>query len=366
MISLESLIDLLTNPLLLNILVNFGIFLIVTLSLNLEAGIAGIPQFGRVLAVLVGAIGAGSIAGRLIAAYYGLPSGDEYVTGSTNIRIVEELNQRLSSNPVDSILMLILSLMIAAFMGGAIGYLASYPAIRLREAYLGITLLTFGEAVQTIAKYYDPISGGTEGIMVPDVFRFVGTGQARFLFSTAVILLIAIIIYLYLQLLIRSPFGRSLKAMRDMELAAKVYGKDIVKLRTQALIIGGSIAAIGGALWTLYTMSLKAYTYNRVTWSFWPWAFMMLGGAGNNMGILIGTFIFSTLRSLIFAYKTALETIIPINPNWLEYILIGLIIVLIAMFRPQGMLPERSELPMRRERIEELRLKIIENLREEK
>ena len=59
-------------------------------------------------------------------------------------------------------------------------------------------------------------------------------------------------------------------------------------------------------------MSLKAYTYR--TWSFWPRAFMMLGGTGNNMGILIGTFIFFTL-SLIFAYKTSLETIIPINPS---------------------------------------------------
>ncbi|MCS7102461.1 MAG: branched-chain amino acid ABC transporter permease [Candidatus Korarchaeum sp.] len=353
--SLENLINLIYDPLILSIVVNFSVFLIVTLSLNLEVGIAGIPQFGRVLAVLAGAIGAGSIAGRLMALYYGLPWGHEYTDILTNLKVVEEMNERLSSSPLESVLMLLLSLVIAALIGGAIGYVASYPAIRLREAYLGITLLAFGEALQTVAKYYDPISGGTAGIMVPDVFRFVGAGQARFLFSSMVILVIALLIFVYLQFIVRSPFGRSLKAMRDMEMAARAFGKDIVKLRAQTLIIGGSIAAIGGALWTLYTMSLKAYTYTRVTWTFWPWAFMMLGGTGNNKGIVIGTFAFSTIRSLIFAYKTTLELIIPINPNWLEYILIGLAIVLIAMFRPQGILPERPELPMSKERVESLR-----------
>ncbi|MEM3870051.1 MAG: branched-chain amino acid ABC transporter permease [Candidatus Korarchaeum sp.] len=353
--SLENLMSLILDPLSLSIIVNFGIFLIVTLSLNLEVGIAGVPQFGRVLAVLAGALGAGSIAGRLMALYYGLPWGYEYTDIFTNLKVVEEMNRRLSSSPLESILMLLLALVIAALMGGAIGYVASYPAIRLREAYLGITLLAFGEALQTVVKYYDPIAGGTEGIMVPDVFRFVGAGQARFFFSSMVILAIALMIFVYLQLLLRSPFGRSLKAMRDMEIAARAFGKDIVKLRAQVLIIGGSIAAIGGALWTLYTMSLKAYTYTRVTWTFWPWAFMMLGGTGNNKGIVVGTFAFSTIRSLIFAYKTTLESFIPINPNWLEYILIGLTIVLIAMFRPQGILPERPELPLPRRRIEELR-----------
>ncbi len=72
--------------------------------------------------------------------------------------------------------------------------------------------------------------------MIPNVSG--SSGRARQVFSAAVILLIAIIIYFYLQLLIRSPFGRSLKAMK-MELAARTYGEDIVKLRTQVLIIGG-------------------------------------------------------------------------------------------------------------------------------
>ncbi|MDK2372718.1 MAG: branched-chain amino acid ABC transporter permease [Candidatus Korarchaeota archaeon] len=351
---MEGILEYLYNPLVLSILVNMAVFLIVTLSLNLETGFAGIPQFGRVLAVIAGAIGAGAIAGRMMAAMMGLPAGIEYV-GDQNFVIVGELNKALESNPLLSIGALILSLAVAAVMGGIMGYLASYPAIRLKEAYLGITLLAFGDALQIVGMYYDPLAGGTAGIVVPDVFRFVGTGEIRFLSSTLIILGIAILVYLYVQSLARSPFGRALKAMRDNELAAKVYGKDIVNLRAKTLIIGGALAGMGGALWTLYTGSFKALTYNRLTWTFWPWAFMMLGGTGNNLGIVLGTLVFSTVRSLIYAYKTELTAFIPINPNWLEYLLIGVIIIAIALFRPQGILPEKPELPLSRKKIESIR-----------
>ncbi len=351
---MEGILEYLYNPLVLSILVNMAVFLIVTLSLNLETGFAGIPQFGRVLAVIAGAIGAGAVAGRILAAMFGLPSGVEYV-GDLNFQIVGKLNTILESSPALSIGALILSLAVAAALGGIMGYLASYPAIRLKEAYLGITLLAFGDALQIIGKYYDPLAGGTAGIVVPDVFRFVGTGEIRFLGSTLIILGIAILVYLYTQRLAKSPFGRALKAMRDNELAAEVYGKDIVKLRAQTLIIGGALAGMGGALWALYTGSFKALTYNRLTWTFWPWAFMMLGGTGNNLGIVLGTLVFSTFRSLIYAYKTELTTYIPINPNWLEYLLIGVIIILIALFRPQGILPEKPELPLSKKKIEKIR-----------
>ncbi len=354
---LEGIMDVLTNPLLLSILINMAVFLIVTLSLNLETGFAGIPQFGRVLAVLAGAMGAGAIAGRIMAAMFGMPWGREYV-GDLNLQIVEKLNSIFSENPALSIAMLIMSLAIAAVFGGILGYLVSIPAIRLKEAYLGITLLAFGDALQIIGKYYDDLAGGTAGIVVPDLFRFVGTGSIKYFGSTMIILGIAILVLLYIQSLAKSPFGRALKAMRDNELAAKVYGKDIVKLRAWALIIGGAVAAMGGALWALYTGSFKALTYNRLTWTFWPWAFMMLGGTGNNYGIVLGTLIFSTFRTFIYSYKDVLTEYIPINPNWLEYMLIGAIIVLIALFRPQGIIPERPELPLSKKKIEEIKSRV--------
>lgn len=344
------------SPLILNILINFAVGLIITLSLNLEVGYAGIPQFGRVLTVLMGAIVAGAIPGRIMAVILNEPWGAEYANHLINYKLVEEINNKLLvNNPLFSIGILILTLIIAAILGGIVGYITSYPALRLKEAYLGITLLAFGDALQIIAWNYQPIVGATEGVTVPDVFRWIGAGPSRTLGSTFIILGFGILVYLYVEVTGRSPFGRALKAMRDSEVAAKVYGKDIVRLRGQTLVIGGALAAVGGALWAFYAGTMKAYTYNRLTWTFWPWAYMMLGGTGNNLGMFIGVLVFSIVRTLIYAYKSYLTYIIPINPAWLEYLLVGLVIVAISLFRPQGIIPEKPVLTISKERIEKLK-----------
>ncbi|MEM1546249.1 MAG: branched-chain amino acid ABC transporter permease [Candidatus Methanomethylicia archaeon] len=342
-------------PIILNILINFAIGLIITISLNLEVGYAGIPQFGRVLAVLTGAIVAGAIPGRILALMMNQPSGADYAYHLINYRLVEDINRVLALNPILSAGIFIVTLVFAACLGGIIGYITAYPAIRLKEAYLGITLLAFGDALQIIAWNYQPIVGATQGVLVPDPFRFIGVGELRFLFATIVMLGIAVLIFLYAERISRSPFGRVLKAMRDSEVAAKVYGKDIPKVRAQALIIGSSLAAIGGALWAFYSGSMKAVAYSRLVWTFWPWAYMMLGGTGNNLGVLIGVLIFSIVRTLIYSYKGVLTSIIPIDPNWLEYILVGLTIVVIVMFRPQGIIPEKPALTLSIEKIEKIR-----------
>jgi len=345
-------------PIILNILINFTIGLIITVSLNLEVGIAGIAQFGRVLAVITGAIVAAAIPGRLLALSMGLPYGADYAFHLYNFKIVYEINRVLQSNMILSIGVLLSTLAMAAMIGGLIGYICSYPALRLKEAYLGITLLAFGDVVQTIAWNYDPLAGATQGVMVPDVFGWIGIGPGRYLGLILILLGFGLLSFIFVEFLIRSPFGRALKAMRDSEVAAKVYGKDIVKLRAEALIVGGALAAIGGALWAFYTGHFKAVTYTRLTWTFWPWAYMMLGGIGNNLGMLIGVFAFSVIRALIYAYKTELTAFIPISPQWFEYILVGLAIIILVLFKPQGLFPEKPALTLPRDKIEKIRQRI--------
>ncbi len=346
-------------PLLTQIILYFAAFLIVTLSLNLEVGYAGIAQFGRVLAVLTGAVVAGAIPGRILAYMMGMPYGAEYANHLINFKIVNTItNELLTPNPLLSIGMFVFTLALAALLGGIVGFICSYPALRLKEAYLGITLLAFGDALQAFIWNYDPIAGATQGINIPDFYRWVGAGAPRFYAATITMLGIAILVYILIDAIGRAPYGRALKAMRDSEVAAAVYGKDIAGLRGKTLIVGGAIAAIGGALWTMYSLSFKAITFNRLTWTFWPWAFMMLGGTGNNFGVLIGTFIFSTARTLIFTYKEILTQVIPISPQWLEYILVGTAIVVIALLRPQGIIPEKPALTLKREEIIEIKERV--------
>jgi branched-chain amino acid transport system permease protein len=345
-------------PLIQNILINFAIGFIITVSLNLEVGITGIPQFGRVLAVIIGAIVAAAIPGRLLALSMGLPYGADYAFHLKNFGIVNQINSVLQANALLSIGVFLFTLAMAAVIGGLVGYACSYPALRLKEAYLGITLLAFGDVVKTVAWNYDPLAGGTMGVNVPDFFRWIGIGPERFLGVTLTLTGLGLLIFIFVEGLIRSPFGRALKAIRDSEVAAKVYGKDIVKLRAEALIVGGALAAIGGALWALYSGSFKADSYRRLTWTFWPWAYMMLGGTGNNLGMLIGVFAFSVIRTLIYEYKTELTAFISISPQWFEYILVGLAIIVLVLFRPQGLFPEKPALTLPKKEIEKIRQKI--------
>jgi branched-chain amino acid transport system permease protein len=337
--------------LILQITLNFSIGVIVTLSLNLEVGYLGIPQFGRVLTVLIGAVIVGGVIGRIVALYLGYPAGLEYV-GYENFKIVSAINSVLAANPFLSISILILTLVLAGLVGGVVGYLTAYPALRLKEAYLGITLLAFGDIAQIICWNYEPIAGGTVGVNIIDPFRF--TGEYRIYIAIGFILFMALLIYIYIERLTNSPFGRALRASRDSETASRVYGKDIVRLRAQTLIIGGAISAIGGALWALYSLSFKAITYTRLLWTFYPWAYMMLGGTGNNLGIVLGVFLFSTLRTLIIMYKDYIPITQYIQPARLEYILVGLTIVLVVLLRPQGILPEKPVRTLPKKRIERL------------
>lgn len=348
-------------PTVLQIVLNFSIGLIVTVSLNIEVGFLNLPQFGRLLAVLSGAIVAAAVPGRILAAYRGLRWDAGYAYHLYNFEIVAKINELLSNNPVLSLGILIFTLLLAAIVGGIVGYLCAYPALRLKEAYLGITLLAFGELLMTIAWNYDPLVGGTMGVWVVDPFRFVGAGGARFTLAALFIFLIAVIVYVYAELLARSPFGRVLKAVRDSEVAASVYGKDIVRIRTLTLIMGGAIAAVAGALWAFFTGSMKAATYTRLTWTFWPWAFMMLGGTGNNLGVLLGVFLYTVSRTAIILYKGTISTVIPIDPEWLEYIMIGLVLVAVVLFRPQGIIPEKPVLALPKHKVRT----VIENLSRE-
>lgn len=346
-------------PQVLLIIINFSIGLIITISLNIEVGLLNIPQFGRLLAVLMGALVAAAIPGRILAAMYGYPWGAEYAKDVVNYKIVPELNRMLASNPLLSIGMLVLTLVLAAGLGGLVGYLCAYPALRLKET-LGIVLLAFGDLAVTIAWNYEPLVGGTTGVFVVDPLAFVGP-EWRFTLAALTTLSVSLLVYVYAELLVRSPYGRALKAARDSEVAACVYGKDIVKLRKQVLIIGGAIAGLAGALWSFFTLSMKAYTYNRLQWTFWPWAFMMLGGTGNNLGVLVGVLLYTIARYLIIVYKGAISTLIGISPEWLEYILVGGVIVAVVLFRPQGLLPEKPTYTLPRERI----VSIIQSIEKE-
>jgi len=347
---------------LLSLSADFAIFLIVVLSLNLEVGRTGIAQFGRVLAVQVGAFAVGGLASRMLAWMVGLPFGAEYADPTINLFIVEKVNIVLSENLTLGLGFFALSLILAMIMGAFVGWLASRPAIRLREVYLGMSLLAYGDLLMWVAYNYKPIVGGSVGISVPDPFSAIRLkagplgGFYRNVVVVCIMLLIALLVYLVVEKFTKSPFGRTLKMHRDNEVLAVTYGLDLVKTRTISLILGSAFAALAGALYVFYACACTAAAFTKLTWTFWPWAYMMLGGIGNNTGIAVGVLLFLTIRLLITQYRfdVAAALHLPFDPIWVEYTMAGLAMILIVLFRPMGLIPEKLETLLPRGRIENI------------
>ena len=330
--------------LLLTIFIDFAIFAIVTLSLNLEVGFAGVSQFGRVMAVISGGFAVGAIPGRLLALYLGLPAGARYGADDVNYKVVPQLSEFLAGNIPLSIGFFVFSLLLAAVAGAGIGWLTSRPAIRLKEAYLGISLLAFGDFLMWVGHNWEPLVGGTTSVFIPDPFRIVY--GYRFQAVVMTVLLLALLLYFFVEVLTRSPFGRTMKMLRDSDVAAGVCGKDIVRVRTQALMLGSAIAAIAGGLYVIYTGTCTAIGFTRLTWTFWPWAYMMLGGIGSSAGVMLGVMLLTIMRSMITLYRFrwfGFLAVYGIDPIWLEYTLIGLVIIVVVLFMPHGLAPARVE-----------------------
>lgn len=345
---------------LLNLITLLGLFSIISMSLNLEYGYAGIPNFGKLLAVAGGAFFVGAIPGRILAFLFGQPAGLDYI--DKNTEVMGSLNQILSSSPALSVIFLLLSLIGAAFFGGLLGYVASYPAIRLRGDYLAITLLAMGEILWVIGDNWEPFIGGSMGIRIPDPFRWVGSQYRPFIVFLTVSI-VALLIFTYLEYVSRSPLGRVLRAVRENELSASVYGKDVVNLRMKTLIIGSAIAAVSGALNSLWTVSVSARDFERFRHTFMPWVMVIIGGAGNNLGAVVGAIIFVTLRELIVFYKHYFEAFVPFDVVWLEYLFLGLALIIVLMYRPEGLLPEKSTKTLKPNRLEYISSRLSQQLR---
>ncbi len=334
-----------------DLLALFAVYAVIAMSLNLEVGYGGIPNFGKVLVVAGGAFVVGWFPGRVLASVYGIDRSIDFI--SRNTLVVALINAHLKSDPLMASLIFIVTLLLAAVLGGALGLVASYPAIRLREDYLAITLLAMGELIKIIGYNYPPLVGGTLGIQVPNYLAFV-EAELRFPIATLTMLGIVAIVFVYVERLVRSPLGRVLRAMRDNEVAASTLGKDVVGIKIRLLVVGSAIGAVGGALYAFYTSATIASAYNRVDWTFWPWVMVMLGGAANNRGAVVGTITFMTVRKLITFYKHDIAFLFPFDVAWLDFLLLGLALILILMFRPEGLIPERPTPTIGRRRLEEL------------
>src|SRR5712692_8413286 len=332
----------------------YALYFAISLTLNLEMGYTGVPNFGKVLFVAGGASVAGSVSGRVAAYVYGINSHGDFIT--FNAQILTQVSNRLASDPIFSAEIVLLAILIAAGIGAAFGYLASYPAIRLREDYLGMLLLAMGQFYQIFMRGFEPLVGGTEGIFVPDPYAYfirLGSG-VRDLAAAVVIAIFALLVYIYAERIARSPLGRTLRSVRDNEDAARALGKDDVAIRKRVLVIASAMAGIAGALVTFYLGTVGADTWTRFAWTFWPWLIVILGGAGNNFGVALGALFFTALFKGLTQLQVALPPSVSSylsDPNYMVDIAFATLIVTVLLVRPEGVLREKPTLTLSRGRL---------------
>ena len=320
----------------------YSIFLILASSMELEYGELGIPNFGKVMFFAAGAFTVGALAVRLGVFLANIAWKGEFKTKSIYYSTL--VTNYFASHPLQAITVFLVTLMLAVLFGAILGVIASYPAIRLREDYLAITLIAAGELFRVIGRNYEPLVGGTLGVGVPDILAWL-PGRIREISFLLLSTSLAIVIWLILLRLSTSPFGRTLRAIRDNEIAADALGKDIVKIRMKVLAIGSAMAAVAGVIYAYYMGTVHADDFSPLK-TFLVVLMVVLGGRGNPYGTLVGVGIYIVLDRVLTLLRHYIY--LPFDINYFTTFTFGVILILVLMYRPQGILPEKPLLTVRK------------------
>lgn len=239
------------------------------------------------------------------------------------------------------------------------GLLLGLAALRLREDYLAIVTLGTSQILLLVALNEEWLTQGSQGILnlqIPVADWARGTQWWRDLardwkllpipLAYALVGVLAVAYtYVILEVLARSPWGRVMKAIREDEEVASALGKNVLWYKLQALMIGSGLAALAGVLFVWHLSSVVP-THFLAFVTFTVFAMLILGGIGNHKGAILGAVLIwgiyelgGSLNNLAFFREHGIEWAGP-----LQNIFVGLLLVLVVMFRPQGAVGNKEEL----------------------
>lgn len=318
-------------------LVLYGVYLILAISLNLEYGFAGQPNFGKVFFFSVGAYATGVLVATLVSALANF-NGDIYSFAASTFR-----SDYAITHPLQIIGVFVLALIVSILVGAAFGYLASYPALRLREDYLSITLLLLGEISRSFVRSTPSIAGGANGLGgIPNPFAWLNDGNAILAAYATLVMAIAGAVYWYANRLANAPYGRMLKSMRDDENASKSLGKVVPRMKGEILLVGSAMAGLAGCLYTFYLNYVSADSFITI-WTINAWLMVILGGVANNKGAVVGALLLTALQTSTQFGISAFGIAASAEVNYLRYIAISIILISVLVFRPKGLIPEKPQ-----------------------
>lgn len=230
----------------------------------------------------------------------------------------------------------------AALAAGLVAFLIGALTIRLRADYLAIATFGVAVVVQLCALNLELVSGGPFGIgFIPRPFAdWAGDPLAFSLANLGVLVLVVLALYLALERLLRSPWGRVLRAIREDETAALALGKSATKFRLQAFAIGGAIMGLAGAAQAHFIGFIAPDNYMPML-TFQVWAMLIVGGSGNNRGAILGAIL---VWGIWAGSAGAIASLFPPGEQAraasLQIVMIGVGLCAILLLRPRGILGE--------------------------
>lgn len=280
---------------LLHILIISGIYIILTLSLNLILGYTGLPALGHIAFACVGAY-----TSSLLALNFGVSPW--------------------------------IGLLIGACLASLLGLIIGFPSMRLKGDYLALATFGFGVIVYSVSKNWVDLTRGPMGL--PGIPKFIVFGfelqpvWAYLILVTAFVAVTAFII----NRIVNSPFGRILRSIRDDEVASLSIGTNINKYKLTVFVIGAFFAGIAGSLYAHYITFIDPSSFT-VMESIAVLLMVVFGGMGNIKGSFIGALILVIFPEMLRFLGMPSSIAAP-----LRQMIYGLLLIILMIKRPQGII----------------------------
>lgn len=284
---------------LLHILILIGIYVILSVSLNLITGYAGLLSIAH-------------------AAFYGVGA---YVAALLALKFHSPF---------------LANIVCAVILSGLLGALVGIPSLRIRDDYFAIATFAFQVITFSIMNNWVSFTGGPmglPGIPQPAIFGWQINSHYEFLF---LIFLLCIITLWISHKIVTSPFGRVLKAIREDEVFALATGKNVASYKILIFVIGAGMAAVAGVMYAYYISFIDPTSFTIME-SIFIISIVIIGGAGNIWGSVLGAAVLVILpEALRFL---GMPSSIAANMRQIIY---GSLLVIFMLFRPQGFIGEYS------------------------
>lgn len=237
----------------------------------------------------------------------------------------------------------------AMLVSGALAFLIGLITLNLRSDYLAIASIGIAEIVRLILKNEGWLTGGVRGLaaiprptvgMSPDWLSDLVPRPDQIIYMLLVLALV-LVVYFANERAWRAPWGRVLRAIRDNEAAARAMGKNALGFRVQAFTFGAMVMGLAGAAYAHFVGFISPEAFEPLYATFLIWVMLIAGGSGNNRGAILGAFAIWVVWSGSEVLITRLPEDIVTRAAAARVLLIGVLLQIILLTRPQGLLPER-------------------------